>query len=208
MGKKLLHDADLIDWWEEERWSGKEACESARSELWGYSEEAVAEIAYDHLFREDSHERNILEKAISFKIQSVEARLTQRIALEVETGPASPGVSLTDYDGWSVWDIGGLVLGGSSAGATVAVGSRVAPAMLGAIGISTLVAPVAIAAGGLALAVSAYTVSGNKRRSYGEALKAGIEQALLSQASPGASVLSRHFARLDLLLQQRRREPL
>jgi hypothetical protein len=154
----------------------------------------VAEnISHQHLLKDASEERKTLETSIIYDIRKLDAKFLRATVKDpgVDTLSTGDDRSISQYSGWSFWDLGKLLVGGGSAGGAVVAGSRAA---LGA-----LAAPVTIAAGLAGLAWSAYLVFGQKRTEYLKALNAGILQTLTANDGPETSVLSRQLARIDAI---------
>lgn len=205
----LIEYSEIIDWWEAERLIAVQACSTLQDELFERAEREIEGISYQHLFTENSNERETFEASISKAIRKLDARLLMATVKDTgqEIGVHGIGENLSGYDGWSLWDIGKIFAGGGSAGGALLAGSRVVPLALPATGLATLAAPVTIIAGIAGLAWSAYSVSGQKRSQYLQALKEGIVETLTATDQPDRSVLSRQLARLDILRDLRLGRP-
>lgn len=203
MDRDPLGYVDALDWWQQLRWSARETCECARDTLWASAEAIVRDIPAQQLFRETSSARLKIEQELSRKIEEVEGALLANLGAALV--PASGAVALTDFTGWTLWDVGRVVVAGGSTGA-LTLGSRAVPGLLAMAGLgaaSAVVAPVALAIGTAGLIWSASSVGAKKRQAYVDAIKGGVQRALLSESAPEASVLSRHHARLDAILKAR-----
>lgn len=201
MNDSLFGYSEIIDWWEAERLAASQACFGLQDTLFERAKQTTANVSHHHLLMEDSDKRKNLEASIFKEIHKLDKKFLMATVKGIGQDPVSsgPGANVSQYAGWSFWDFGKLIVGGGSAGSAAIAGSRVAPAALAAVGLGALAAPVTIAAGLAGLAWSAYSVSGQKRSEYLQALNAGISQKLTAIDDPEKSVLSRQLARLDAL---------
>lgn len=201
MNDSLFRYSEIIDWWEAERLAAWQACFDLQETLFERAKQGTANVLHQHLLMEDSDGRKNLEASIFKEIRKLDEKFWMATVkvISQDPMPSGQGANISQYAGWSFWDIGKLIVGGGSAGSAAIAGSRVAPAALGAVGLSALAAPITIAAGLAGLAWLAYSVSGQKRSEYLQALNAGISQTLTAIDDPEKSVLSRQLARLDAL---------
>lgn len=201
MNDSLFGYSEVIDWWEAERLAASQACFGLQETLFERAKQETANVSHHHLLMEDSDERKSLEASIFKEIHKLDQQFLMATVkgISQDAVPSGQGANVSQYAGWSFWDIGKLIVGGGSAGSAAIAGSRVAPAALAAVGLGVLAAPITIAAGVAGLAWSAYSVSGQKRSEYLQALNAGISQKLTAIDDPEKSVLSRQLARLDAL---------
>jgi hypothetical protein len=198
---RLFGYSEIIDWWESERLASSQACFGLEEKLFERAKQETANLAHHHLMMEDSDERKNLEDSISKEIRKLDKKFLMATVKGIAQDPVPSGqaANVSEYAGWSFWDFGKLLVGGGSAGSAAIAGSRMAPAALAAVGLGALAAPITIAVGLVGLAWSAYSVSGQKRSDYLQALNAGISQKLTAIDDPEKSVLSRQLARLDAL---------
>jgi hypothetical protein len=201
MNDRLFEYSEIIDWWEAERLAASQACFGLQETLFERVKQESENVSSHHLLMEESDERKNLEASIFREIHKLDKKFLMATVKGIgqDPGPSGQGANVSQYAGWSFWDIGKLIVGGGSAGSAAIAGSRVAPAALAAVGLGALAAPMTIAAGLAGLAWSAYSVSGQKRSEYLQALNAGISQKLTAIDDPEKSVLSRQLARLDAL---------
>lgn len=197
----LLGYSEVIDWWEAERLAATQACFGLQEALFERAKNETANVPHHHLLMENSEELKILEDAITKKIRELDNKFLMATVkgTSQDAVQSGQGSNISKYAGWSLWDIGKLIVGSGSAGSAALAGSRAAPAALAAVGLGALAAPITIVAGLAGLAWSAYSVSGQKRSEYLQALNAGISQRLTAIDGPEKSVLSRQLARLDAL---------
>ncbi|HCY99436.1 MAG: hypothetical protein A3D16_23595 [Rhodobacterales bacterium RIFCSPHIGHO2_02_FULL_62_130] len=194
---------DLLDWWEGHRWAASQLCLDESAQLKATVFEAVENLSVTELIFSSSDERAKIEEYIAQEIMRVETSLTASLAQEIsnlskETATQAP---ITDYSGWSYWDLGRLALGGGAPTAIAIAGGRAATGVLAAAGLATIAAPVTIVAALGGLAWSAYSTGEQMRTSYRDALMEGIDRCLL--ADPEASVWARHCAVLDQIFKSR-----
>lgn len=196
MNNSLFEYCEVIDWWETERVAAHKACFKLQDELFNRAQKETTKIAHHHLWIETSEERNTLETSIFDDIRKLDAKFLMETVKDTGLGALSQGDDgcISQFSGWSFWDLGKLLVGGGSAGGAVAAGSRVATFALG-----TLAAPITIAAGLVGLTWSAYSVSGQKRKEYLKVLNEGISKTLTATDAPEKSVLSRQLARIDAI---------
>lgn len=201
MNDSLIGYSEIIDWWEAERLAASQACFGLKETLFERAKQETANVSHHHLLMEASDERKNLEASLFREIHKLDEKFRMATVKGIgqDAVPSGQGANVSQYDGWSFWDIGKLIVGGGSAGSAAIAGSRVAPAALAAVGLGALVAPITIAAGLAGLAWSAYSVSVQKRSDYLQALNTGISQKLTAIDEPEKSVLSRQLARLDAL---------
>lgn len=201
MNDSLFGYSQIIDWWEAERLAAWQACFGLQETLFERAKQECANVSHHQLLMEDSDERKNLEASISKAIHKLDKKFLMATVKDIsqDAVPSCKGANVSQYAGWSFWDIGKVIVGGGTAGSAAIAGSRVAPAALAAVGLGALAAPITIAAGLAGLAWSAYSVSGQKRSEYLQALNAGISQKLTAIDDPEKSVLSRQLARLDAL---------
>jgi hypothetical protein len=150
----------------------------------------------DELIFSSSEERSKIEEYIAQEITRIETSLTAGLAKEIsnltfETPTQGP---ITDYSGWSYWDLGRLALGGGAPTAIAIAGGRAATGVLAAAGLATIAAPVTIVAA-LGFLLGQRTRQEANAISYRDALMEGIDRC--SVCDPDASVLARHCAVLD-----------
>jgi hypothetical protein len=198
---KDLRLLDLLDWWEGHRWAASELCSDESAKLKAKVLEAVENLSVGELIFSSSEERSKIEEYIAQEITRIETSLTAGLAKEIsnltfETPTQGP---ITDYSGWSYWDLGRLALGGGAPTAIAIAGGRAATGVLAAAGLATIAAPVTIVAALGGLAWSAYSTGEQMRISYRDALMEGIDRCLFADAD--ASVLVRHCAVLDQILK-------
>lgn len=188
---------DLLDWWEGHRWAAAQLCSDESARLKAKVLEAVENLSVSELIFSSSEERSKIEEYIAQEIMRVEVSLTSSLAQEASglSKKTATQASVTDYSGWSYWDLGRLALGGGAPSAIALAGGRAATRVLAAAGLATIAAPVTIMAALGGLAWSAYSTGEHMRTSYRDALMEGIDRCL--HADPEASVLARHCAALD-----------
>jgi hypothetical protein len=188
---------DLLDWWEGQRWAAAQLCSDESARLKAKVLEAVENLSVSELIFSSSEERSKIEEYIAQEIMRVEVSLTANLAQSVcaSSQNTATQTSVTDYSGWSYWDLGRLALGGGAPTAIALAGGRAATGVLAAAGLATIAAPVTIMAALGGLAWSAYSTGEHMRTSYRDALMEGIDRYLHSD--PEASVLARHCAALD-----------
>ena len=201
MNDSLFRYSEIIDWWEAERLAASQACYGLQETLFERARQEIENVSHHHLLMEDSDERTNLEADIFKEIHKLDKKFLMATVKGIgqDAVPSGQGENVSQYAGWSFWDIGKLIVGGGSAGSAAIAGSRVAPAALAAVGLGALAAPITIAVGMAGVAWSAYSVSGQKRAQYLQALIAGISQKLTAIDDLEESVLSRQLARLDAL---------
>lgn len=192
---------DLLDWWEGQRWAAAQLCSDESARLKAKVLEAVENLSVSELIFSSSEERSKIEEYIAQEIIRVEVSLTANLAQSVCASPQNTATqtTVTDYSGWSYWDLGRLALGGGAPTAIALAGGRAATGVLAAAGLATIAAPVTIIAALGGLAWSAYSTGEHMRTSYRDALMEGIDRCL--HADPEASVLARHCAALDQVFQ-------
>lgn len=201
MNDRLLEYSDILDWWEAERLAAHKATFELQNVLLDRAQKETDNIPDYHLWIESSEEREALETSIFNDIRKLDAKFLLRTIKD--TGPDVPSQEndgrISQYSGWSFWDLGKVLVGGGSAGGAVVAGSRAAPAAFAAVGLGVLAAPITIAAGLAGLAWSAYSVSTKKRDEYLNTLTGGISKTLTATDPPEESVLSRQLARIDAI---------
>lgn len=201
--RRPLEYATLVTWWEAERVFADDRCRRGRDELCRLADAEVSRLPIIDLIWEESVQRERIESELQAQIRQIEVELWARLDhAAVNLGESE---KLTQFSGWSVWDVATLATAGGTAGALATVGLRSIPgvlAMFGAGALATIAAPVTLLVGAGALGWSAVATEGAKRAAYRDAVRAGLESALVSSEPPGNSVLGRQMARLDLILQE------
>lgn len=200
---RTLHYLDLIDWWEASRWTAKARCEQESQDLKSYAAQAADDLSTSQLMQTNSSDRALIEAHIATRIQACEEALVNSITsflMDFDLG--NPTQLATAYQGWSYWDLGRVLIGGSAPAAAAILGTRAAATAIAAIGATVVAAPVTITVGLAGMVWGAYSTAEAKRTDYKKALCTMIDQVLLSLDGPESSVLSRQFFRLDRIIQQ------
>lgn len=200
---RALPYLELIDWWEESRWAATVECEGASRDLKTYAIRATANLPKSHLLQSRSSERDLIETHIARRIQACEEALLNSItSLITDHISVNPSPISTTYEGWSYWDLGRVLVGGSAPAAVAVLGTRAAAGAVAALGTAVIAAPLTVTVGLAGVVWGAYSAAEAKRSDYSDALSAMIDKALLSLDGPESSVLSRQFSRLDRIVQQ------
>lgn len=200
-----LRQADAIDWWQERRWVARAFCKWSNAELRELAQARVDELPTQELMWEMSSERKAFELELLHRIHQAEACLARELD-HVLPATLSRIDDLTEYAGWSMWDLGKLALGGSGTAAAATVAARASPGLLGMIGLgaaAAVVTPVAITVGTAVFAWSAASAVGEKRQAYLQLVQDAVTRLLVATDSVEGSVLRRHLRRLDEAYKQR-----
>lgn len=200
---RTLPYLDLIDWWEASRWAAKAQCEQASQDLKSYAVQATDGLTTSQLMQANSSDRALIETHIANRIQACEEALVNSIApVAMDYDLGNPTQLVTAYQGWSYWDLGRVLVGGSAPAAAAILGTRAAATAVAAMGAAVVAAPITVTVGLAGMVWGAYATAGAKRADYKNALSTMIDQVLLSLDGPDSSVLARQFFRLERIIQQ------
>ena len=129
MNDHLFEYSEIIDWWEAERLSASQACFGLQETLFERAKQDTANVSHHHLLMEASDERKNLEASIFKEIHKLDKKFLMATVKGIgqDPVPSGRGANVSQYAGWTFWDIGKLIVGGGSAGSAAIAGSTRRP---------------------------------------------------------------------------------